>query len=90
MSARQTLAVFLGTALADLLTYVLTSLQLAVAFPAATGGVLAAFAKFAGIFALTQIPLAIAEGLLTVMVWNWLQTYNREELQVLNLIKQES
>ncbi len=90
ISARQTLAVFLAAALADLLTYVLTSLQLAVAFPAATGGVLAAFAKFASIFALTQIPLAIAEGLLTVMVWNWLQTYNREELQVLNLIKQES
>lgn len=89
-SRRQTLAIFGAAALANLITYVVTSLQLALAFPAATGGVVAAFAKFAGIFALTQIPLAISEGLLTVLVWNWLQTYNREELQVLNVIKQES
>lgn len=89
-SGRQTLAIFLAAALANLTTYVVTSLQLALAFPSATGGVFAAFAKFATIFAVTQIPLAISEGLLTVLVWNWLQTYNREELQVLNLMKQES
>lgn len=88
-SGRQTLAIFLAAALAGLITYVVTSLQLALAFPSATGGFFAAFTKFATIFAVTQIPLAISEGLLTVLVWNWLQTYNREELQVLNLIKQE-
>jgi len=89
-SGKQTVAIFLATALANLTTYLVTSLQLALAFPAASGGVFAAFVKFASIFALTQIPLAISEGLLTVLVWNWLQTYNREELQVLNVIKQES
>jgi cobalt/nickel transport system permease protein len=89
-TGKQTLAVFLAAALADLLTYVTTSLQLALAFPAVNGGVLAAFVKFAGIFAVTQIPLAISEGLLTVLVWNWLQSYSREELKALNLIKQES
>lgn len=90
ISQRQTLAIFLAAALSDLSTYLMTALQLALAFPAENGGIGAAFLKFAGIFALTQIPLAISEGLLTVLVWNWLQTYNREELQILNLIKQES
>jgi cobalt/nickel transport system permease protein len=61
-------AVFLGAALADLSTYVVTSLQLALAFPDPTSGIAGSFLKFAGIFAVTQVPLAIAEGLLTVVV----------------------
>lgn len=90
LTQRQTLAIFLAAALSDLITYLVTAMQLALAFPAASGGVGAAFVKFAGIFAITQIPLAISEGLLTVLVWNWLQTYNRQELQLLNLLKQEA
>jgi cobalt/nickel transport system permease protein len=86
-TGKQRLAVFLAAALADMATYVVTSLQLALAFPAASGGVLASFAKFAGIFAVTQIPLAISEGLLTVLVWNWLMVYNRQELNTLQSIK---
>ncbi|WP_232019882.1 energy-coupling factor ABC transporter permease [Ureibacillus thermosphaericus] len=58
-------------------------MQLALAFPDATGGVFASFAKFAGIFAITQIPLAITEGLLTVVVWNFLTTYSSGELNQL-------
>ncbi len=87
---KQKLGVFLAAALGDLVTYVVTSLQLALAFPAASGGFLAAFAKFAGIFALTQIPLAISEGLLTVLVWNWLQSYAADELRALNLLRTEA
>lgn len=83
----QRIAVFAAAALADLSTYVVTSIQLALAFPAATGGVFASFLKFAGIFAVTQIPLAISEGLLTVLVWNWLQSYNAKELSQLSLLK---
>lgn len=86
-TGHQKVAIFLASALENLLTYITTSFQLALAFPAASGGIWAAFLKFAGIFALTQIPLAISEGLLTVLVWNWLQTYNRSELETLNLIK---
>jgi cobalt/nickel transport system permease protein len=86
-TGNQKAAIFLASALENLLTYVTTSIQLALAFPAASGGVWAAFLKFAGIFAITQIPLAISEGLLTVLVWNWLQTYNRAELETLDLIK---
>lgn len=88
-SGKQRLAVFAAAALADLATYVVTSIQLALAFPAASGGVLASFAKFAGIFAITQVPLAISEGLLTVLVWNWLQAYNANELAQLRVLKRE-
>jgi len=90
LSGKQRLAIFLAAALANLLTYIITSGQLALAFPAEVGGVMASFTKFAGIFAITQIPLAISEGLLTVLVWNWLESYNPQELELLNLIKQES
>lgn len=62
-------AVFAGAFAANMGTYLVTSAQLALAFPEAEGGVMTAFAKFAGIFAVTQIPLAVAESLLTVVVF---------------------
>jgi len=77
--------IFLAAALGDLLTYVTTSIQLALAFPDPVGGIAASFAKFAGIFALTQVPLAISEGLLTVVVFNALARFNRQELQDLKV-----
>lgn len=89
-TGRPGIAIFGAAAIADLLTYVTTSIQLALAFPAAQGGVMASFIKFAGIFAITQIPLAISEGLLTVLVWNWLQSSGQAELETLKLLKQES
>lgn len=87
MSGKQTWAIFLASCLGNLLTYVMTSVQLALAFPAEVGGVATAFIKFASIFAITQVPLALSEGLLTVLVWNWLVTYNYQELQTLKIIK---
>ncbi|SRR5579883_2826761 len=89
-TGKQKLAVFLAATLEDLLTYMTTAIQLALAFPAVQGGFIASFLKFAGIFAITQVPLAISEGLLTVLVWGWLQQYGRQELQTLKLLEQES
>ncbi|AGL01804.1 energy-coupling factor ABC transporter permease [Desulfoscipio gibsoniae] len=80
------LAVFSGAALGDLLTYLTTSLQLALAIPDATGGIPASFTKFAAIFAFTQIPLAVSEGLLTVLIFNLLYTYSQNELVELAII----
>lgn len=79
-------SVFLAASLADLLTYVTTSVQLAWAFPDPVGGFITSFIKFAGIFAITQIPLAISEGLLTVVIFNTLARFNPQELQNLNVI----
>lgn len=68
------IAVFLAAALGDMVTYLTTSLQLALAFPAASGGVTASFMGFAGIFSITQVPLAIIEGLITMLLFRYLLT----------------
>src|SRR5574343_607105 len=77
--------VFAAASLGDLATYLTTSLQLAWAFPDPTGGFTASLLKFGGIFAITQIPLAVSEGLLTVLVVNALTRFNAEELRHLPL-----
>ena len=74
-------AVFLAAALGDLLTYTITSIQLGLAFPDPSGGVIASVGKFLGIFFVTQVPIAIAEGLLTVIVYNFIT--ENEEREVL-------
>lgn len=79
-------SIFLAASLADLLTYVTTSAQLALAFPDPVGGFTASFAKFATVFAVTQIPLAISEGLLTVIVFNALARFNPQELKEMNIV----
>ncbi|MCG0278192.1 MAG: energy-coupling factor ABC transporter permease [Thermanaeromonas sp.] len=81
--------VFLASALGDLATYVVTSLQLALAFPAPDTGIWGSFAKFISIFAVTQVPLAISEGLLTVVVFNYLFAYNKEELKELAVLQEK-
>ncbi|BCS53199.1 energy-coupling factor ABC transporter permease [Geobacter sp. SVR] len=78
--------IFLAATLGDLMTYVTTSMQLALAFPDPAGGFMASFLKFAGIFAVTQVPLAISEGFLTVIVFNALARFNPRELQELNVV----
>ncbi|GAB4177372.1 MAG: energy-coupling factor ABC transporter permease [Geothermobacteraceae bacterium] len=76
----QGVAIFLGACLGDLATYLTTSFQLALAFPDPVGGLLASFVKFAGIFAVTQVPLAVSEGLLTVFIVNVLAKNSGREL----------
>ena len=83
-------AIFLAAALGDLATYVVTSFQLAFAFPAPVGGVIESAVKFMSIFAITQVPLAISEGILTVIVFNLLGQYNREVLVEQGVIGQSA
>ena len=83
LGCSRSLAVFLAACLGDLATYVTTSAQLAWAFPDAVGGVSASFLKFVGIFGLTQVPIAISEGLLTVLVVNAMARFNAHELRAL-------
>lgn len=72
--------VFAAMAVADLSTYVVTSFQLALAYPDPASGFVGAAAKFLGIFALTQIPLALAEGFLGVVVYRFLRRVAGTEL----------
>lgn len=73
-------AIFLGAMFGDLATYLVTSIELGLAFPASSGGFLVAFGKFVSIFAVTQVPLAIIEGLVTVIIFDFIQKHASEEL----------
>jgi cobalt/nickel transport system permease protein len=79
------LSVFVTAFVADLATYVITTTQLALAFPDPVSGFLGSWVTFAGIFAVTQIPLGIAEGILTVLIFNALQSTASNELKELGL-----
>ena len=70
--------VFLAASLGNLMTYVVTAFQLSFAYPDPVGGIGASALKFLSVFALTQIPLAIIEGILTVVVINLLTEYNTQ------------
>lgn len=78
--AKKNFSVFLAAALGDLFTYCVTALQLAVAYPAADGGIATSIVKFMGVFAPTQVPLAIIEGLLTTAIIIGLESYAKTEL----------
>ena len=85
LGASLAIGVFLAATLADLSTYLTTSVQLALAFPDPISGSGGSFAKFASIFAITQIPLAISEGMLTVLIFNALARFNPAELRAMKL-----
>ena len=76
-------AVFLAASLGDLFTYCVTSVQLALAYPSESGGIAASAVKFLGVFAPTQIPLAIVEGLLTTAIVICLEAFAKSELKLI-------
>ena len=79
--------IFLALAFANLSTYLVTSIQLGLAFPDPVSGLAGSVAKFMGVFALSQVPLAIAEGILGVLVFRLLIDVARPELQRLGVLK---
>lgn len=79
-------AIFLAASLGNLFTYIVTSFQLALAHH--NSSIMEAFVKFAGIFAVTQIPLAIVEGIFTVIVVIGLESYAKPELGELRYYKE--
>lgn len=81
--------IFLAAFLGDLLTYCVTSVQLALAYPSAQGGVGASVLKFLSVFAPTQLPLAVLEGILTVIIILTLETYAQPELMAIGFLKKK-
>ena len=65
----------------------MTSLQLALAFPDPVSGLAGSAAKFLAIFGFTQIPLAVAEGLVGVLVFRLLVDVARPELERLGVLR---
>ncbi|MFV0344372.1 MAG: energy-coupling factor ABC transporter permease [Anaerocolumna sp.] len=83
-------AIFLAATLGDLLTYCTTSFQLALAYPSEVGGIGASLVKFMSVFAVTQVPIAIIEGIITAMVIMTLETYAKSELKEIGFIREEA
>jgi len=84
------LAVFLAATLADWATYLVTSIQLALAFPATLGGVFASFERFAAVFAFTQVPLAIVEGVVTALMFKYIVELRSDVLVRMNVVAQST
>jgi cobalt/nickel transport system permease protein len=84
------LTVFLATALADMFTYLTTSFQLALAFPAETGGFFSSFILFLGIFTVTQVPLAIVEGIVLALVFKYIVALKPDILIRLRIFSEDT
>ena len=80
------LVVFLAATLGDWATYVVTSLELALAFPSDPGGVMGSFTAFATIFAVTQIPLAIFEVAITALIFKYITQVRSDMFAILNVL----
>ena len=80
-------SVFLAATLGDLFTYCVTAIQMAFAHHADTS-IAGAMGKFLTVFAPTQIPLAIIEGILTVLIISALETYAKPELRSIGFLKE--
>lgn len=86
LKVNKNVGIFLAASIGDLFTYCITSVQLALAYPSANGGVLASAVKFLGVFAPTQLPLAIIEGILTVVILIGLETYAKSEMKAIGFL----
>jgi len=64
------LGMFLGALLGNFATYAVTAIQLATVFPGSN--FMATLGKFLSVFAITQVPLGIVEGIFTVLLFNYL------------------
>lgn len=89
MKINRRAGIFLAAFLGDLFTYCVTSIQLALAYPSEAGGVGASVVKFLGVFAPTQLPLAVIEGILTVVIVIGLETYAKPELKSIGFFKEK-
>lgn len=85
------LAVFLATAFGDWATYITTSVELALAFPAGgaltLAGFMSSFGKFATIFAITQLPLAIMEGAVSALLFKYVINVKSDILVEMKVIE---
>ena len=80
--------IFLAAAIGDLFTYCVTAVQLALAHHADTT-ISAAMGKFLMVFAPTQVPLAIIEGIITVLIIMGLEKYAKPELRTIGYFGEE-
>lgn len=88
LKVNKLVSVFIASFIGDLFTYCVTSIQLALAYPSETGGTAASAVKFLGVFAPTQLPLAVLEGILTVLIVMALETYAKKEITAIGYFRE--
>ena len=86
LKVNRRVSIFLAAFLGDLFTYCVTSFQLAFAYPSEAGRIAASAVKFLGVFAPTQLPLAVIEGILTVVIMIALESYAGPELRSIGFL----
>jgi cobalt/nickel transport system permease protein len=87
LKVNRSVNIFIAAAVGDLFTYFVTSLQLALAHPSEVGGFSASAIKFLTVFAPTQVPLAVVEGLLTVLIVIGLTKFAKPELSSIGFLE---
>ena len=87
MKVNKMVSIFLAAFMGDLFTYCVTAGQLAIAHHA-DSGIGTALGKFLVIFAPTQLPLAVIEGILTVVIMMALENYAKPELRAIGYSKE--
>lgn len=88
LKVNRLVGIFLAASLGDLFTYCVTAFQMALAHPSESGGVAASAVKFLAVFAPTQIPLAVLEGIITVLIIIGLESYAKKELRSIGFLKE--
>lgn len=84
------LGVFAATAVADMITYLVTAMQLALAFPSSSGSVLESFWAFSAVFSLTQLPLALLEGVVAALMFKYILQLRGDVLLRLNVLSESA
>lgn len=87
LKVNKMVSIFLAAMLGDLFTYCVTAVQMAMAHHSSTT-ISAAMGKFLLVFAPTQIPLAVIEGLITVLIVAALESYAKPELRAIGFLKE--
>ncbi|KGL50254.1 energy-coupling factor ABC transporter permease [Porphyromonas cangingivalis] len=68
LNAPNSIAIFFAAFLGSMSTYVTTSFQLALAYPDPSSGIFGSAMQFLSVFAVTQVPLSILEGIITAII----------------------
>ena len=89
LKVNRKVGIFLAASIGDLFTYCVTAVQLALAHHADTT-IGAAMGKFLLVFAPTQVPLAIIEGIITVLIIMGLEKYAKPELRTIGYFGKEN
>ncbi len=86
----QWFVVFMAAFLSNMIIYICTSTQLALAFQNENVSFMGNFTKFISIFAITQLPLAVVEGVFTVYAYRLIQNRSSSDLVTITPDKCES